>query len=83
MLSPKFPKPLVVNGRHYYSRGELRRWRAAAAGEPTPEPRADDEFWMTSRAAREFLGGVSTMWLHRRRKRPASESSPNNESEGR
>jgi hypothetical protein len=62
-----FPAPKVVNRRNFYPLGEVRAWRAAIAAEPVPEPQPDDERWLSSRQVRDLFGGVSDMWLWRRR----------------
>jgi hypothetical protein len=64
-----FPEPIVINDRNFWRRGAVRRWLAEVAGEPAPKPRPDDEQLMTQRAVREHLGGVSEMWIWRKRQR--------------
>jgi hypothetical protein len=64
-----FPEPTSINKRNFWRRGVVRRWAAEVAGEPAPEPRLDDEQLMTQRAVREFLGGVSDMWIWRNRRK--------------
>ena len=67
-----FPPPAVIAGRNFWRKGAIRQWLAAMAGEVAPAPQPDDEHMMTTRAVREMCGGVSVMWLHRRRKEAAN-----------
>jgi hypothetical protein len=63
-----FPAPsAVIAGRNFWTKGEVRKWIAAVAGQPEPAPQPDDEILLTSRQVRDLFGGVSEMWLHRRR----------------
>ena len=62
-----FPAPSQVAGRNYWTKGDIRKWRAHVAGLPQPAPQPDDENWLTSKQVKAFFGGVSDMWLHRRR----------------
>ena len=59
----------MVKGRNFYVLGEVRAWRAAIAAEPVPQRQPDDERWLSSRQVRDLFGGVSDMWLWRRRAR--------------
>jgi len=61
------PEPANVAGRNYWTKGDVRRWRAKIAGLPEPAPQSDDENWLTQPQLRAFLGGVSDMWIWRRR----------------
>jgi len=61
-----FPRPLIINGRQYWQTGAIRRWCAAKAGDPPPEPRADDENLITTKEVRVRLGNVSAMWIYRK-----------------
>jgi hypothetical protein len=63
-----FPTPMIVAGRNYWTRGQVRAWRAVIAGQAAPTPQPDDEILMNSKQVRALFGGVSDMWLHRRRK---------------
>jgi hypothetical protein len=62
-----FPPPIVIKGRNYYQRGRVRAWLATIAGGAPPAPQPDDEGLMTTRQVRELCGGVSDMWVWRRR----------------
>jgi hypothetical protein len=63
-----FPEPTVtIAGRNFWGKGVVRGWTAAIAGRSKPEPQADDETLLNSRQVRAMFGGVSEMWLHRRR----------------
>jgi hypothetical protein len=64
---PPFPAPIVIAGRNFWSLGEVRRWRAVIAGQPDPTPAPDDERLATARQIKDMFGGVSDMWIHRRR----------------
>ena len=64
-----FPEPVVIAGRNYWPRRVVRRWLAAVARAPEPAPRDDDEALMTARAVRDMCGGVSEMWIWRKRLR--------------
>ena len=68
------PDPFKVNGRNYWTKGTFRCWRAQAAGLPKPAPQPDDDDWLTSRQIKEMCGGVSDMWIYRRRERPSPEA---------
>jgi hypothetical protein len=67
-----FPEPVVIANRNYYPRGSVRRYLAELAGEQfVPQP--DDENLMTTRAVRQMFGGVSAMWVWRKRQhKPAA-----------
>jgi len=68
-----FPDPTaIIAGRNFWAKGNVRRWRAAIAGEPAPVPQPDDEVLINSRQVRELFGGVSDMWLWRRRQRKSA-----------
>jgi hypothetical protein len=60
------PDPTIIAGRRYWTRGEIRRWIAAIADKPEPDPQPDDEQLVNARQLRDWLGGVSDMFLHRR-----------------
>jgi hypothetical protein len=63
-----FPEPkATIAGRHYWQKREARCWLAAISGKPEPDPQADDETLLNSRQIRAMFGGVSDMWLWRRR----------------
>jgi hypothetical protein len=62
-----FPEPTVIAGRNFWAKGIVRGWTAAVAGKGEPNPQPDDEVLINSRQVRELFGGVSDMWLHRRR----------------
>jgi hypothetical protein len=69
-MQPPFPDPSVtIAGRHFWTKGQKRRWLAACAGLPEPAPRSDDEELLTSRQLRRELGDVSAMWIWRRRRK--------------
>ena len=65
-----FPEPIVIGRRKYWRRGALRGWEAAIAGQEAPELQSDDEMLLNSRQVRARYGGVSDMWLWRRRHPP-------------
>ena len=75
MVQIPFPEPEVIAGRNYWTKGSLRRWRARNAGKPDPEPQADDDDLLNARQVRDHFGGVSDMWLWRKRQRPAGSAS--------
>jgi hypothetical protein len=58
---------MVIAGRNFWAKGIVRGWTAAVAGKGEPNPQPDDEVLINSRQVRELFGGVSDMWLHRRR----------------
>jgi len=63
-----FPKPAaVIAGRNFWEKGEIRHWAAAIAGKPEPNPQPDDEVLLNSGQVRALFGGVSDMWIWRRR----------------
>jgi hypothetical protein len=72
-----FPAPTAtIAGRNYWEKRAVRGWIAAIAGKGEPAPQEDDETLLNSRQVRDMFGGVSEMWLHRRR-HPATANSPN------
>ncbi len=42
------------------------------AGQEAPEPRPDDEKLINSRQVRDLFGGVSDIWLWRKRQRKSA-----------
>lgn len=68
--TPTFPEPEKIAGRNYWSKGAIRYWRATNAGRPTPAAQPDDDALLTARQVRDMFGGVSDMWLWRRRQVP-------------
>jgi hypothetical protein len=64
-----FPEPVVICRRNYWRKGDIRRWRAALAGQEHLAPQSDDEVLISSRQVRDLFGGVSDMWLWRKRQR--------------
>jgi hypothetical protein len=71
-----FPEPVVIARRNYWRKCDIRRWRAAIAGQEDPAPQSDDEVVISSRQVRDLFGGVSDMWLWRKRQRPAGNPPP-------
>jgi hypothetical protein len=71
-----FPEPVVIAGRNFWPLGAVRDWRDAVVGRPPRPAQPDDEKLISARQVRELFGGVSDMWLYRRRrtKQPALES---------
>jgi hypothetical protein len=67
-----FPEPTMIAGRNYWYLGQIRKWRAAIAGQEPPEPQPDDEIMLPARQVRGLFGGASAMWLWRRVRRPGS-----------
>jgi hypothetical protein len=65
--SVPFPTPKDIAGRNFWVKGDVRRWRAEVSGLPEPDPQPDDEHYLTSKQVKEMFGGVSDMWLWRRR----------------
>ena len=63
-----FPSPTVtIASRNFWMKGSVRGWIAAVAGKAEPDSQPDDETLINSRQVRAMFGGVSDMWLHRRR----------------
>jgi hypothetical protein len=69
-LQIPFPEPITIGNRNYWRRRTVRNWLATIAREGEPPARPDDEALLTSRAVRELCGGVSDMWIWRKRQRP-------------
>ena len=66
--STPFPKPeAVIARRNYRLKRAVRVWASEVAGKPEPDPAADDEVLLNSAKVRAMFGGVSDMWIHRRR----------------
>jgi hypothetical protein len=57
----------MIAGRNFWTKRAVRDWIAAVAGRGEPDPQPDDEILVNSRQVRLMFGGVSDMWLHRRR----------------
>jgi hypothetical protein len=78
------PDPTMIAGRRYWPKGQIRRWVAAIADKPEPNPQPDDETLVNARQLRDLFGGVSDMWIYRRqhpdhvpgKRRPANLSVP-------
>ena len=66
--NPPFPPPTAtIAGRNFWRKRIVRDWTAAITGEREIAPQPDDEILINSRQVRQLFGGVSDMWLHRRR----------------
>lgn len=70
------PPAFKEGNRNFWTKGAIRRYCAQIAGLPEPQSQADDDHLVTSRGVREMLGGVSHMWLYRRRPNNTRGSSP-------
>ena len=61
-----FPAPTRIAGLRYWTRRQVREYRALCSGEPTPAARPDDEVLINANQVRDLFGGVSRMWLWRK-----------------
>ena len=63
-----FSKPtVIIAGRNFWTKRDVRCWIAVIAGKPPPEPQPDDEVLLPSREVRGMFGKVSDVWLWRQR----------------
>jgi hypothetical protein len=62
----KFASAIYIGNRRFWRKGDLRKYINELAGLPPPPPATDDDHMLNSRQVRDFFGGVSHMWLHRR-----------------
>jgi hypothetical protein len=60
-----FPLPAKFGKLNKWQMGQLRRFDAALAGLPEPEPQADDECFVGSAYVKKRYQ-ASIMWIHRR-----------------
>ena len=60
-----FPAPTFIAKRRYWSKGDIRRYRAALRGEEH-SPLPDDEAMINARQVRAEFANCSDMWLWRR-----------------
>jgi hypothetical protein len=61
----RLPSPKVINGKNFWTKGEIRGAIVEAAGEPF-EPRPDDEHLVKSATVQRMLD-CSAMSIHRAR----------------